>query len=72
MTKAELVNRISINTGVEKATSLVVVESLMNEIRDAIIKLKQMGFSIPELDKFNKNNDFYLRSISMEPGAERL
>ena len=34
MTKAELVNKISINTGVEKVTALAVVESLMNEIKD--------------------------------------
>lgn len=38
MTKAELVNKISINTGVERVTTLAVVESLMNEIRDSIIK----------------------------------
>ncbi len=38
MTKAELVNKISINTGVEKVTALAVVESLMNEIKDTIIK----------------------------------
>ena len=34
MTKAELVNKISEKTGVEKITTLSVVESMMNEIKD--------------------------------------
>ena len=38
MTKAELVNRISINTGVEKTTTLAIVEALMNEVRDTIVQ----------------------------------
>ena len=36
MTKAELVSKISMKTGIEKLTSLAVVESMMNEIKDAI------------------------------------
>ena len=38
MTKAELVNKISINTGVERTTTLAVVEALMNEVKDTIIQ----------------------------------
>ena len=36
MTKAEIISRISDKTGVEKTTALVVVESLMLEIKDSI------------------------------------
>ena len=36
MTKAELVSKISEKTGVEKLTSLAIVESIMNEIKDSI------------------------------------
>ena len=36
MTKAEIISRISEKTGVEKTTALVVVESLMLEIKDSI------------------------------------
>ena len=38
MTKAELVNKISINTGVERTTTLAVLEALMNEVKDTIIQ----------------------------------
>tara|TARA_B100001741_G_scaffold293201_1_gene274633 strand:+ start:559 stop:843 length:285 start_codon:yes stop_codon:yes gene_type:complete len=36
MTKAELVSKISLNTGVEKLTTLAIVESMMSEIKDSI------------------------------------
>ena len=36
MTKAELVSKISDKTGVEKLTTLAIVESMMNEIKDSI------------------------------------
>ena len=36
MTKAEIVSKISEKTGVEKTTALVVVESLMLEIKDSL------------------------------------
>ena len=36
MTKAELVSKISDNTGVEKLTTLAVVESMMKEIKNSI------------------------------------
>ena len=36
MTKAELVSKISDKTGVEKITTLAIVESMMNEIKDSI------------------------------------
>ena len=36
MTKAELVSKISERTGVEKVTTLAIVESMMNEIKDSI------------------------------------
>ena len=36
MTKAELVSKISLNTGVEKLITLAIVESMMNEIKDSI------------------------------------
>ena len=36
MTKAELVSKISEKTGVEKLTTLAIIESLMNEIKDSI------------------------------------
>jgi len=36
MTKAELVSKISGKTGVEKITTLAIVESMMNEIKDSI------------------------------------
>ena len=36
MTKAELVSKISEKTGVEKITTLAVVESMMNEIKGSI------------------------------------
>ena len=36
MTKAELVSKIAEKTGVEKLTTLAIVESLMNEIKDSI------------------------------------
>ena len=36
MTKAELVIKISERTGVEKVTTLAIVESMMNEIKDSI------------------------------------
>ncbi|MBT6013238.1 MAG: HU family DNA-binding protein [Flavobacteriales bacterium] len=36
MTKAEIVSKISEKTGIEKTTTLAVVESLMAEIKDSI------------------------------------
>ena len=36
MTKAELVSKIAENTGVEKLTTLAIVESFMNEIKESI------------------------------------
>ena len=36
MTKAELVSKIAEKTGVEKLTTLAIVESFMNEIRNAV------------------------------------
>lgn len=36
MTKAELVNKIAEKTGVEKLTTLAVVESMMTEIKNSI------------------------------------
>ena len=36
MTKAELVSKIAESTGVEKLTTLVIVESMMNEIKASI------------------------------------
>ena len=36
MTKAELVSKISIKTGIEKLTTLAVIESMMSEIKDSI------------------------------------
>ena len=36
MTKAELVSKISEKTGVEKLTTLTVIESMMNEIKESI------------------------------------
>ena len=36
MTKAELVSKISDKTGVEKITTLAIIESMMNEIKDSI------------------------------------
>ena len=36
MTKAELVSKIAEKTGVEKLTTLAIVESLMNEIKTSI------------------------------------
>ena len=36
MTKAELVSKFSLNTGVEKLTTLAIVESMMSEIKDSI------------------------------------
>lgn len=36
MTKAEIVSKISEKTGIEKTTALVVVESLMIEVKESI------------------------------------
>jgi|TARA_B100000780_G_C21089853_1_gene439215 DNA-binding protein HU-beta len=36
MTKAEVVSKISAMTGVEKITTLTVVEAFMNEIKDSV------------------------------------
>ena len=36
MTKAELVSKIAEKTGVEKLTTLAIVESFMNEVKDSI------------------------------------
>ena len=36
MTKAELVSKIAEKTGVEKLTTLAIVESFMNEIKDSL------------------------------------
>ncbi len=36
MTKAELVNKIAEKTGVEKLTTLAIVESMMTEIKNSI------------------------------------
>ena len=36
MTKAELVSKIAEKTGVEKLTTLAIVESLMNEIKESL------------------------------------
>ena len=36
MTKAEVVSKISSKTGVEKITTLAIVESFMNEVMNAV------------------------------------
>tara|TARA_B100000795_G_scaffold198323_1_gene152204 strand:+ start:741 stop:1025 length:285 start_codon:yes stop_codon:yes gene_type:complete len=36
MTKAELVSKISEKTGVEKLTTLTIIESMMNEVKHSI------------------------------------
>ncbi len=36
MTKAEIVNEISKNTGIDKATSLKIVESFMEVVKDSL------------------------------------
>ena len=36
MTKAELINKIALKTGIEKITSLAVIEAFMNEIKETI------------------------------------
>ena len=55
MTKAELVSNISVKTGIEKLTTLAVVESMMDEIKKSITEnfrltglpyIKQYRFSI--------------------------
>ena len=38
MTKAEIVNNIAKNTGVDKKTALVVVEAMMDEIKETMVK----------------------------------
>lgn len=38
MTKAELVNKIAMNTGVEKVTTSAVIEDLMNEVKSAVVQ----------------------------------
>jgi DNA-binding protein HU-beta len=43
MTKAELVSKIAEKTGAEKITTLAIVESLMNEIKDSI-SANEAGF----------------------------
>ena len=40
MTKAELVNKISLDTGIEKITAMAVIESLMDEVKKSISKNK--------------------------------
>jgi len=37
MTKAELVSKISLDTGIEKVVTMTIVESMMNEIKESII-----------------------------------
>ncbi len=37
MTKAELISKISLKTGVEKFTTSTIVEEIMNEIQNSII-----------------------------------
>ena len=44
MTKAELVNKIAEKTGVEKLTTLAIIESMMNEIKSSICH-KRICFS---------------------------
>ena len=36
MTKAEVVSKISAKTGVEKTTTLAIVESFMNEVMNSV------------------------------------
>lgn len=48
MTKAEVVNEISRNTGVDRATALTVVEAFMETIKDSMI---------------NNNENVYLRGF---------
>jgi DNA-binding protein HU-beta len=36
MTKAEIISKISLKTGVEKITTLAIVESFMNEVMNAV------------------------------------
>ena len=42
MTKAELINKISLKTGVEKVTSLAVIEAFMNEVKDTIVDVNNI------------------------------
>ena len=42
MTKAEIVSKISEQTGVEKVTALAVVESLMAEVRTSIANIESV------------------------------
>jgi len=38
MTKAELVSKISLKTGVEKLTTLAIIEEMMSEIKNSVCK----------------------------------
>lgn len=56
MTKADIVNKIAENTGVEKIVALTVLESFMAEVKDAITKneavfLRGFGTFKPKMRK---------------------
>ncbi len=43
-----------------KNPSILLPESSDSRVKDAIIKLKEIGFNIPKINDFNKNNQFYI------------
>lgn len=43
-----------------KKASILLPETFDSRIKDAIIRLRDMGFSIPEIDNFNHHNDLYI------------
>ena len=68
MTKAEIISRISEKTGVEKTTALVVVESLMLEIKDSIRQNESVflrGFGTFSLEKERKKLEGTFQKIQL-------
>ena len=64
MTKAELVSKISISTGVEKLTVLAIVESMMNEVKSSISANESVflrGFGTFKAKKRAKKTGRYIK-----------
>ena len=50
--------------GLSKKASILLPEFFDDRVHSAIVKLKEMGFNIPNLDDFDNNNEDYVKYLS--------
>ena len=53
-----------VSKGLSKKASILLPEFFDDRVNSAIVKLKKMGFNIPNIDDFDNNNEDYIKYLS--------